>query len=653
MQYAKYKIKITEKYITKTYYKNIVRKIIKKFYYIYRKVKVRMIPITLRSTLFYDLNPNCKFLYGIEKKEKYIAELKRLYLLDSTIRTANKICSHEFNLLGLENEYLGEKLPWNEDFKTGFRWNNRFYKDIKIVDLSNNADVKVPWELSRFQHIFTLGKAYWITNDEKYALEFKVELEDWIAKNPVEMSVNWTCTMDVAIRVVNLICAYFFFQKSSSIDYKFWAEFKKSLYLHGRFIYKNLENEAKHNNNHYLSDLAGLIWLGIYFGEFFIEDKEKKNNPKEWLRFGLFEFEKEMNKEVNEDGTDYESSTSYHILVTEIFLITTILCNRNNINFSKEYMQKLEKMCGFIMDITKPNGLCPLIGDSDDGRFIILSNYCNCSMRDFRHVLVIAGEYFNRDDFRILGKDYLEDTLWTIGHYKKIDEKLELSSKAYEKGGYYILRNNVFFCLIRCGELSCRGDGGHSHNDQLSIDLNVDGEDFIIDPGTYLYTADSKMRNLYRSTKMHNTLYIDGYEQNAFNEYDLFYMKEQTFSKCKLFTNKTFCGEHYGYKKKCGVIHKRTINLMNDKLIINDELIGDTIDSNVYIDFIIDNGVEIKEKNNGIELNKKGKKLFLEFNNEYLIEEGFVSYGYGQKLNNKKIAIKMRNMNSAIRINYI
>ena len=256
VQYAKYKIKITEKYITKTYYKNIVRKIIKKFYYIYRKVKVRMIPITLRSTLFYDLNPNCKFLYGIEKKEKYIAELKRLYLLDSTIRTANKICSHEFNLLGLENEYLGEKLPWNEDFKTGFRWNNRFYKDIKIVDLSNNADVKVPWELSRFQHIFTLGKAYWITNDEKYALEFKVELEDWIAKNPVEMSVNWTCTMDVAIRVVNLICAYFFFQKSSNIDYKFWAEFKKSLYLHGRFIYKNLENEAKHNNNHYIPSLS-------------------------------------------------------------------------------------------------------------------------------------------------------------------------------------------------------------------------------------------------------------------------------------------------------------------------------------------------------------------------------------------------------------
>ena len=79
-----------------------------------------------------------------------------------------------------------------------------------------------------------------------------------------------------------------------------------------------------------------------------------------------------MKKEVNEDGTDYEASTSYHRLVTEMLLITTILCNKNDINFSKEYMQKLEKMCEFIMDITKPNSLAPIIGDSDDGRLIIL-----------------------------------------------------------------------------------------------------------------------------------------------------------------------------------------------------------------------------------------------------------------------------------------
>lgn len=632
--------------------KKILIKFSKKIYYSYRKIKIYCNPNLLKTCFFYNFNPSCSFLYEAAQKEQYVSKLNELSREDLIIIEANKICSHVFNLLGSKDKYLGENLPWNEDFKTGFKWKNKFYKDIKIVNLYNDADVKIPWELSRFQHIFTIGKAYWITNDERYSLEFKEEIGDWTKKNIIEMSVSWTCTMDVAIRAVNLICGYFFFQKSNSIDYKFWIEFNKLLYLHGGFIYKNLENEGQNNDNHYLSDLVGLIWLGIYFGDFIIEDKEKKNSPRDWLRFGLSELESEMKKEVNEDGTDYEASISYHKLVTEIFLITTILCNKNNVNFSKEYMQKLEKMCEFIMDITKPNGLSPSIGDADDGRFIISSNYCNWNKRNFRNILAIAGEYFNRDDFRIIGKDYKEDALWIIGNYKCVNKGIHVKSKAYSNGGYYILRNDRTYCIIRCGELSCRGEGGHSHNEQLSFELNVDGEDFIVDPGTYVYTSDYKMRNLFRSTKMHNTLCIDNLEQNDFNEYDLFNMQEQSFGKCKLFNDTTFYGEHYGYKKKCGVLHERKIYLMKDKLIINDELIGDKIGINAKINFLIDNGVEIKEKDNGLELNKKSKKIFLEFNNKYSIEDTFVSYGYGQRLNSKKIEFEMKDMNSIIKIIY-
>lgn len=646
------KLKKMKNMTTKQILKKIIRKINKKIYYVHRKIKIQSKGINLEDSFFYNFRTSCRFLYDINEKNHYILELKKLYLFDSIINAADKISNHELNLFGSGNKYLGEKLPWNEDFKTGFKWNNQFYKNIKIVDLSNNADVKVPWEISRFQHIFTLGKAYWLTANEKYALEFKEQIEDWIEKNPVEMSVNWTCTMDVAIRAVNWICGYFFFKESSSIEKKFWIKFNKFLYLHGRFIYKNLENEGEHNGNHYLSDLVGLIWIGIYFGDFIVKDKEVKNNPKDWREFGISEFESEMKKEVNEDGTDYEASTSYHRLVTEIFLITTILCNKNDIYFSKHYMIKLEKMCEFIMNITKPNGLSPLIGDSDDGRLIIPSNYYDWNRREFRHILSIAGEYFDRDDFRGAGKDFKEDALWIKYSFKNVKKEIQLGSKEYKDGGYYILRNDRIYCLIRCGELSCRGDGAHSHNDQLSFELNVDGEDFIIDPGTYVYTANYKMRNLYRTTKMHNTLSISGYEQNDFNEYDLFYMKEQSYGKCKEFHDTFFYGEHYGYKEKCGVIHNRKIKLDKGVITIEDKLIGNKTYDNVYLSFILDYGVEIKEKQNGIELIKNKRKIFIQFDNSYLIESAFVSYGYGQKLDTKKILIEMKNMNSFIKMIY-
>ncbi|WP_204524433.1 alginate lyase family protein [Clostridium coskatii] len=629
--------------------KKVIRKLNKKIYYFYRRIRVADNSSMLEDSFFYNFSSNCNFLYNVKKIKWYCVNLEEMDLFNSIITSADNICNHKFNLLGSEQKYLGGSLPWNEDFKTGYNWKSKFYKNIKIVNLLNNADVKVPWELSRFQHIFTIGKAYWITNDEKYALEFKEEVEDWIEKNLVEMSVNWTCTMDVAIRAVNLICGYFFFEKSSSIDSEFWVQFNKLLYLHGRFIFKNLENEGQHNGNHYLSDLTGLIWLGIYFDDFAVDDKEKKNNPKDWLQLGLKEFENEIKNEVNEDGTDYEASTSYHRLVTELFLTTTILCDKNNIHFTKEYKEKLDKMCEFIMNITKPNGLSPVIGDADDGRLLIVSNYENWEKRNFAHILAVAGEYFDRDDFRYIGRDFKEDALWIIENFKKSEVMPKLSSKAYHKGGYYILRDDRIYCLIRCGELSCRGEGEHSHNDQLSIELNVNGEDFIVDPGTYVYTSDYNMRNLFRSTKMHNTLQIGNCEQNDFDKYDLFYMKEQTFAKCLKFNQTTFLGEHYGYKEKFNLVHQRMINLYEDELNVEDKLIGNEISGKIYINFILDYGVETVEHQNGIELIKNNKKIFIKFKNSYNIIDTYLSYNYGQKLKTKKISIQLEECHSEIK----
>lgn len=642
------KIKKLKGLSAKQIFNKIIKKLNRFIFYKYRQIEVKKNSIMLKNEFLNFFKSRCNFLYSDTIKKEFKIKLEQWNLTEGIIISSNNICNHKFDLLGSGEKYLG-KLPWNEDFKSAFKWKNKFYKSIKIVDLSNNADVKIPWELSRFQHIFTLGKAYWLTDNEKYAVEFKNEVEDWIKSNPVEMSVNWTCTMDVAIRAVNLICGHFLFQQSRSIDDDFWIELNKSLYLHARFIYRNLENEGNYNGNHYLSDLCGLIWLGIYFKNFIVEDKEVENNPKVWLEFGVSEFENEMKSEVNFDGTDYEASTSYHRLVTELFLITTILCNKNNIYFSNEYMQRLEKMCEFIMDITKPNGLSPVIGDADDGRLLILSDYGNWNKRDFRHILAIAGEYFHRDDFRYWGKDYKEDALWVTGSFKESNVVPKLSSKAYDKGGYYILRNDRIYCIVRCGELSCRGEGGHSHNDQLSIELNVDGEDFIIDPGAYVYTSDYKMRNLFRSTSMHNTLQIDGYEQNDFNKYDLFYMKEQSFGKCIIFNENTFSGEHYGYKEKCGSIYRRTVNLESDGIVIEDKVLENKINSNMYVNFILDYGVEIREREDGIELLKNNRKIFMSFYNSYLINNTYISYGYGLKLKTQKISIIMEKKYSKVK----
>jgi len=614
----------------------VLKKLKKKIYFTLREHYVKNFGVNINSDDFKEFTPKCDFFIDISQRGMYVEKLKRINKQDEIIKDSEKILGHVFNLLGSGDKYLGKKLTWNKDFKTDFLWSNKFYKKIRIIDLNNNSDVKVPWELSRFQHIFTLGKAYLLTMDEKYSFEFNEEIEDWIKSNPVEMSVNWTCTMDVAIRAVNLIIGYFFFKDSKAISKEFWTKLHKSLYLHGKFIIKNLENEATHRGNHYLSNIVGLIWLGIYFGDF-------DENSKGWLDFALKELEKEMLLQVNKDGTNYEASTSYHRLVTELFLMTTILCNKNHISFSKEYMVRLERMCEFIMNITKPNNLSPLVGDADDGRLTVVSNYTSWVKSDFTHLLAVAGEYFNRDDFRYYGRNYKEDALWIIGSYKEEEViKPILKSKAYRSGGYYILRNDRIYCLIRCGELSFRGQGCHSHNDQLSFELNLDGEDFIVDPGAYVYTADYKKRNLFRSTEMHNTLYIEGYEQNHYEKNNLFYMKEETFGQCLYFNDKRFVGRHFGYKDKCGVIHQRVIEIRNNQLQVIDEVIGGSnINShlNIASNFILDKDVEVLLKEENIELIKNNVKVTFRTSNEKKINHGYISKSYGDIADSKKIEI--------------
>ena len=633
--------------------KKIYRKINNEIYYSMRAKKIVKNPIDIDSSIFNNFKPIIDFLFDINnKKEPYIKELKKLGKEEQIVKQANKICNHIFNLLGSRDINLGKDIKWNEDFKTGFIWENKFCKKIKTVDLNNCADVKVPWELSRFQHIPTLGQAYLLTDNLKYPLEFKNQIEDWIKKNPIEMSVNWTCTMDVSIRACNWIAGYYFFKNCSKMNQEFWIKFNKILYFHGKHIFNNLENKSKYNSNHYLFDLAGLIWLGLYFKNIKYDKEDHKNNPKIWLSFGIKEFEKEMENQVNPDGTDYEASATYHCLVTELFLFTSILCSKNNIIFSKEYSDKLEKMIEFIMNIAKPNGHIPLLGDMDSGRFMILTNYGTMEKRDFRYLVALGGEYFNRSDFRFYSSNNNSQNpsfLWGSENITKIKEQstINLKSKAYKNSGYYILRNDNMYIIIKCGPNGMNGNGGHTHNDQLSFELNISDKDFIIDPGTYVYTADYKLRNLFRSTSIHNTLQIGNLEQNTFKEKDLFRIDNETNAQLINFNNNYFKGRHYGFKDKAGIIVEREVKLEDKRIIINDFIIksNGNLEYKNFIRFLLYKEVEIEKKYDYIILTNENVKIKL-FNlqkSEYKIEISWMAKEYGIKEETKIINCEIKN----------
>ena len=482
--------------------------------------------------------------------------------IPATIETAEQICTHRFDLLGSGPTDLGPQIDWHRDFKSGFRWDPRVFSvRLRYGDVSG-ADVKVPWELSRFQHVATLGKAYWLTNDSRYAAEFVAQLTHWMAENPPQFGVNWACTMDVAIRAFNWLWGYAFFHETPQVTPAFRRALAGSLLAHGRHIRRNLERGADGiTSNHYLANLVGLVGLGFTCSIF--------HEAQAWREFSLTETCLEIERQVHPDGGDYESSIPYHRLVTEMFLAVAILCRRNGVALPEPFSQRLQRMLDFTLAYTKPNGLAPQLGDADDGRLHILADYPRWDPRDHRHLLATGGAFFGREDWLRAAGPKTEEPLWLLGDPGCVEPRpssAAVGSRAFPESGVYLMRDRGLYLLITCGAVGTRGIGNHKHNDVLSFELHADGQDLIVDAGSYLYTPEPVWRNRFRSTAGHNTVMVDGAEQNRFGEGGLFWLHPDATPRCLVWENAAegdcFVGEHNGYARLSPpVMHRREFRL--------------------------------------------------------------------------------------------
>jgi hypothetical protein len=198
----------------------------------------------------------------------------------------------------------------------------------------------------------------------------------------------------------------------------------------------------------------------------------------------------------------------------------------------------LGRMLDFAADYTSPDRLAPQVGDADDGRLLPLGDYGRSDPRSHLHLFAQAGREY----------------------------RPAVSSAAYPAGGYWIMRFQDIYVLVRCGDVGVGGLGPHAHNDALSFVLALGAQPLVVDPGSYLYTADPSERNRFRSTAFHSTLEIDGAEQNPLSETALFAMEDRRRAEMLSWeasaSGAVFCGRHHGYAElDPPATHTRTIEL--------------------------------------------------------------------------------------------
>ena len=130
------------------------------------------------------------------------------------------------------------------------------------------------------------------------------------------------------------------------------------------------------------------------------------------------------------------------------------------------------------------------------------------------------------------------------------------------------MRHDDLYLIVDCVPADPKSPSGHKHNSRLSFELFAGNKSFITDPGAYIYTADKAMRNLFRSTKHHNTVVVDGEEQNKFEEDELFAMNLNAAAKVNRWLvteNYDFLdAEHNGYSR-LNVVHRRLIYFIKEE----------------------------------------------------------------------------------------
>ncbi len=768
----------------------------KNYYYKKNNIANKKNSKTITYNLFIDekyTNENVVDFKTTKKKyHKKIEEQKKIYKI-----LKKNYFYHKFNVLGLgwveskkfknniEEKKFYEKLnkknkklflqikknnkdykfiSWNEDLNTDFKWNNKWYKLIRIEN--NNSDIKLPWELSRMYHILqVIYYSFLFDNKEeqkKIIKETKNQILDFIIQNPIYYSVNWTCAMEVGIRAINLI--YYFnilklLEKKLNLKDEYFEKiFLESVYEHGKFIIENLEYNKELTSNHYLADITGLLYIALFLeknSKINSKKKSEEKNKKEiqnWFYFSIKEIKKEYEKQFYEEGTNFEGSTAYHILSTQMILLSYFILKKYNgkILFQKKFdikkhldiEEKLLKSLIFIDDITKKNKNIIQIGDNDSGRIIkpifygkittineVKEKYesfkTNIKEKTFldenlllyENILSFSNNIFSNELFEEKKEEYILDYYFGKLFYgetiKKETEKNKKTEKAeskktkvtkkelekkqkekqkteeieelkeikkvkkllkelkykktseihikkyitlknleiinYKKFGLTIIKskNKDFYLSIYNAPLGQKGFGGHSHNDKLSIELNIKGKDLIVDPGVYVYTSNVNERNKFRSTKAHSVPYT--FEEQAYwypGRIGLFSLKGKITTKnyvikktAKKTIKKPIETLHYleFESEKNENRHEKQKNMKNK----NDEKINNKKNNKT----ILIRKIKIENKKIIIEdySNKKFTPLFNTFK--------LFSEGYGKKYSKKELEKKQKEIKKYISIN--
>ena len=346
-------------------------------------------------------------------------------------------------------------------------------------------DNELRWQLHRHKWFVPMGRAYRVSGDEKYAIEWTKQYIDWIRKNPYtgdeeNKRFAWR-PLEVSHRLQDQPQQFQLFIDSPAFTPEFLTEFLVNYHRHAQHIMGNWSKQG----NHLLFEAQRMICAGSFFPEF--------ANAEKWRNSGVEILNREIGVQVYEDGAQYELCPHYHLASIEIFIKALEVADLNGFRnvFPQSYIDTIEKMIMFYANISYPDYTNPCFSDA---RLVSKKNMVN--------------------SFKSWSKVFPENQAikyWaTEGAEGALPENLSIG---YLNSGFFVFRNGwdneAIQMVVKAGPPAF----WHNQPDNGTFELWYDGKILFQDSGSYVYGGDQsvmEMREMFRSTSMHNTLVLNG-----------------------------------------------------------------------------------------------------------------------------------------------
>ena len=406
-------------------------------------------------------------------------------------------------------------INWHADPGSPYVWPRVIYTDVPLYDLPDGADVKNTWEVSRHQFLFTFARAWHFEGNEQAASRALAIMDDWIDNNPPYEGVNWTSSLELAVRSISWVWTVALLSNFAGFGESVRHKIQGSLYEQGRYLSRHLSLYSS-PYNHLVGEAAALYMIAYLFaGTSFADD---------WKRLARRVLAEHGPKQFYDDGFCVEQASGYHFFTLGFLMLAVHVSHTDG-----EPLSELENILPTALragaTMMRPDGTWPPVGDLDSARAlpVVSENFW-----DFRSLLALGTVMFNMPELKTTAAQSGEELFWLLGE-SGLRKWNALESQT--TGQHHILPNAGYvaatsqpddrqkksdWLLFDAGPIAAglfadnTPSVAHGHADVFNLLLQLDGMPITADCGIERYAGDRTWVDYYRSEAAHNTLEIDG-----------------------------------------------------------------------------------------------------------------------------------------------